>query len=79
MSLSNHFPPRQQVVEKGTTAIPIPICSGIYTQREEEGVGLKTTALAMLEWDLVFYRLTSNKKQASGWLAVHSGQEEEVT
>lgn len=57
----------------------MPVCSGIHAEQEEEGVGLKTMALAMLEWDLVFYRLISNNKQASSWLAVHPGQEEEVT
>lgn len=38
VSLSIHLPPGQQAVKKGTTALPIPVCSRIYTQQEEEGV-----------------------------------------
>lgn len=78
VSLSIHLPPGQRAVKKGTTALPILICSRIYTQWEE-GVGLKPMAMAMLEWDLIFYQFISNNKQASSWLAVHTGQEEEVT
>lgn len=35
--------------------------------------------MAILEWDLVFYPLTSNKKQSLNWLAVHTQKEEEAT
>lgn len=79
VSLSSHLPHGQQAPEMETTALPILVCSGIYTQQEEEGAGLKTTAMAMLEWDLVFYSLTSNNKQSSNWLAVHTQKEEAAT